>query len=417
MACSFASLGRYLGVLVFLYSQLIAYLRRSALNQDLKSLSSRFNDVRPRFGSRKLIGELQPLRKLARAHFYAFDPDRTAIDSAKVGGYLQPRFRQIDVPTDFVALIDRRSSRDHLASYNLEVVRSLRNAGLVMEILEFDHDPSLCHFVRTGEFVRLDIVVEKFRDSVLLIFASADQLIDPVRRELLSSVRSLRGVHRCILLTPESSGQKNTLENAIDERLGILTIRTNPEAIGDVARVLLDSGDKTQAKSRAGSFPTTSAAALINFFVERPGRWTQSIGPRRLDQRRLQEQLRLNLNPRSLGWLASTSIFPELRWPLTLWLRLESDETVQMRAALDAELLAISRLPWFRSGWMPDWARNLLVRTLTTEERSHVRSLIGRALNSGRGPTHADEDFGSALLTTSEAGTLQSRLMGSPLTM
>jgi hypothetical protein len=82
-----------------------------------------------------------------------------------------------------------------------------------------------------------------------------------------------------------------------------------------------------------------------------------------------------------------------VRWPLTLWLRLESDETVQMRAALDAELLAISRLPWFRSGWTPDWARNLLVRTLTTEERSHVRSLIGRALNSGRGPTHADEDI------------------------
>jgi hypothetical protein len=75
-----------------------------------------------------------------------------------VGGYLQPRFRQIDVPTDFVALIDRRSSRDHLASYNLEVVRSLRNAGLVVETLEFDHDPSLCHFVRTGEFVRLDIM-------------------------------------------------------------------------------------------------------------------------------------------------------------------------------------------------------------------------------------------------------------------
>jgi hypothetical protein len=57
----------YLVFLIFLYSQLIAYLRRSALKQDLKSLSWRFNDVRPRFGSRKLIGELQPLRKLACA--------------------------------------------------------------------------------------------------------------------------------------------------------------------------------------------------------------------------------------------------------------------------------------------------------------------------------------------------------------
>ena len=73
--------------------------------------------------------------------------------------------------------------------------------------------------------------------------------------------------------------------------------------------------------------------------------------------------------------------------------RLETDEAVQTRAVLDAELLAILRLPWFRSGWMPDWARNLLVRTLSGEERSLVRSIIGRALDSGRGPTHADEDI------------------------
>jgi hypothetical protein len=158
---------------------------REALKQNLRSLDWQIDAVNARFGDRKFIGELQPLRKLPRAHLYALDPERTALASAESAGLLMPRFRELAVPTDFVAFVDRQSPRDHLAGYNMEVVRTLRDAGLFIEVLEFDRDPTLSHFARTGEFVRLDAVVRRFPDSIVLIFAAADQLIEPSRNQLL----------------------------------------------------------------------------------------------------------------------------------------------------------------------------------------------------------------------------------------
>jgi hypothetical protein len=85
----------------------------------------------------------------------------------------------------------------------MEVVRCLRDVGLSIEVLEFNRDLTLCNFIRSKEFVRIDHLVRRFPDSILLIFASADQLIDQAVHRLLPAVKVLKEARRVFLLTPE----------------------------------------------------------------------------------------------------------------------------------------------------------------------------------------------------------------------
>jgi TPR repeat protein len=375
-------LAMYLGFLAFLYHRLLAYLRRDALREKLRSLDWRLSAVNGVFGDRRLIGDLQPLRKYASSYLRVFDPKRTAIASAESGGLLRPRFKEIALPTDFIVLIDRQSPRDHLATYNMEIVRTLRNAGLSIELFEFNGDPSLCHSGRTGAFLPLPAVVRHFPGSVILIFAAADQLMDQARHRQLPTVASLKEAWRAVLVTPESAGPESPLERALAQRLGIAILRSTPAGVGQLVRLLLQV-EGGGAKRHSSLASEVNAAALVDFFADRPGRWMQSVPPRASERHELQKILSSALQPPTLRWLAASAVYPELRWPLTLSLKSASNDSGRARRALDSELLAVSRLPWFRNGWMPDWIRNLLQHSLAETEKKRVRrmilDMIGRA--------------------------------------
>jgi TPR repeat protein len=371
-----------LGFLAWLYYRMLAYLLRERAKQNLRLLDWRVGNTEARFGDRKLLGELQPLRRLARAHILVLDPNRTALASAEAAGLLKPQFSELAVPTNFVAFIDRRSLRDHLADYNGEVVRTMRDAGLSIEILEFNADPTLSYFVRTGEFVRLDAVIQRFPDSILVIFAAAEQLIDPTRRRVLPVALALKDARRAILLTPNSEGTETALEEQLARELGLVILRTTPASVSKLILLLLGIGRKDGANTRlVESNLGAGVEALADFVAERPGRWMQQVEPPKHDRYRLQALLRQALGAAGLRWLAATTVYPELRWPLTL--ALKSAVGGGTRNALDSELLAVSQLPWFRGGWMPDWTRNLLQRTLTKHEQTRVRRVILEAIGLG----------------------------------
>ena len=371
------------GFLGFLYSHLIAYLRREALKRNLQTLDLRLGNVNAQFGDRQLIAGLQPLRALPRDHLQIFDAERTAIASAEAAGLLQPRFKEVAVPTDFVILLDRRSARDHLAAYNGEVVRTLRNAGLAIELLEFNRDLTLCHFTRTGEFVSFDGVVRRFPDSILLIFAAADQLVDPSYHQLLPAVNVLRDARHVVLLTPDVDPAKSPLEASLAGRLGISIVRTTPAGLIELTSLLVPVRRSNSAMRPVSDGRQYSIAALLTFFAQRPGRWMQTVAPPRADRLQLLEHLSRTLPPQILNWLTATAIYPELRWLLTLSLKrgvADPGQSGRSGRTMDRNLLALSRLPWFRSGWMPDWVRALLQQALAGREKHLVRRVILDAL-------------------------------------
>jgi hypothetical protein len=367
--------------LIFLYSQLIAALRREALKQNLHGLDLRLGASNARFGDRRLIGELQPLRKLSRIQFEIFDSEGTVIASSESAGMLRPRYKFVGTSNEFVILLDRRSARDHLAAFNLEVIRCLRSAGLSIETFEFNEEPSLCYSRRSGELIRLAAVIRRFPDSVLLIFAAADQLVDPARGQILPAVQTLKYAHRVVLFTPETATTESRIERALSARLGISILRTTPEGVAELGRLLLQTEERINAGSLKGrSASKISVGELTDYFSERPGRWMQTIAPRLEQIRSLQSHLRHALSSAGLRWLAATAVYPELRWPLTLSLKASLASPGRTLPLLDDELMAVARLPWFRSGWMPDWMRILLGQVLSEEDRHQVRHAVLKAI-------------------------------------
>lgn len=374
----------WVAFLAWLYQRMLAYLRREALKHNLRALDWRPDEVDGRFGDRKLIGELQPMRTLPRAYRHVLDAEKTALASAEAAGRLSPRFVEIAVPSDFVALIDRRGPRDHLAEYNMAIVRTLRDAGLTVEVLEFAGDPGICRIAQTGEFLRLDLVIQRFSDSIILIFAAPEQLADPVRGRILSTVYALKGARRAFLITPQSDGAPTSFELDLGRRLRMGVMRTRPSEFGVLARMLVTMGRDGPRESEALGQHERDSAALVDFLAERPGRWMQRLEPRREDRHRLTALLAATFDRDTVGWLAATTVYPELRWPLTLSLNtgLFSPKAAGSggRIALDSRVLHLVRLPWFRNGWMPDWTRRLLQQGLTANEEGKVRQIILRAI-------------------------------------
>jgi TPR repeat protein len=366
----------YLGFVAFIYQRLLAFLRRNSLKHNLRSLSWHLDGKDTQFGDRLLIGELQPLRVLARYYQSIFDGERTAVASAEAAGRLQSRFKRVGVPVDFVILIDRQSRRDHLAAYGLALAKSLRNAGLSIEIFEFNGNIALCQDIREGRISKLDALVRRFSDSILLIFAAADQLVDPARDLLSPSVKALKDIRGVVLLKPEANRTETDLERALVRLLGISIFSATPDGVRELIHFLLSDGQKRPLEKQQHRAPSVDAALLNNWFLDRPGRWMQSISPPARDLRRLKNHLSSVLRPEVIRWLAATSIYPELRWRLTLSLKSATSDNRSISSLLDSELLAVSRMPWFRNGWMPDWTRNLLQRSLSENDRKRVRQRI-----------------------------------------
>ena len=357
------------------YRNLVAQLKRDALRESLRALDWQLGADTVRFGDRRLIGTLQPLRKLPRGYVRIIDGEQTALASAAAGGLLQPRYRNIPVPTDFVALIDRQSARDHLADFNRLVCSALTDAGVNVEILEFDKDPSVCRAPRSGEFLRLETVVERFSGAILLVFGDANQLVEPTSGRLLPAVTRLHDSQRAILMTPHHDAALSSLEISLSRRLGMRVLRTDPSEMARLVQMLLGEAARPGLNRSHLESHENATDPLRDFIEERPERWLQAARPNPSDRARLGQLLRDSLGARSMKWLGATTVYPELRWPITLSMQTVGDRPGALAGHADSDLLSLCRLPWFRRGWMPEWVRDLVQQSLTVPERDSVRGV------------------------------------------
>src|SRR5215469_5628103 len=68
-------------------------------------------------------------------------------------------------------------------------------------------------------------------------------------------------------------------------------------------------------------------------------------------------ELQNGLGPFGYQWLCACAVYPGLRLPITSYLGAELARVVHRKVPDEAEHMALARLPWFRSGWMPDELR------------------------------------------------------------
>jgi hypothetical protein len=104
-------------------------------------------------------------------------------------------------------------------------------------------------------------------------------------------------------------------------------------------------------------------------------------------QETLVADLRYFLGNEGFYWLASTAIYPELRYDITVFLGLRLTEGADPNRPVvfnDDRLTRLASLPWFQVGRFPDWMCRLLFDSIHPEEQRQAQDEVARMLEGAR---------------------------------
>src|SRR5262249_27145568 len=147
-----------------------------------------------------------------------------------------------------------------------------------------------------------------------------------------------------------------------------------------------DPPDPEQFKVKRGSVRRT--------WTMRPGRWLAPTPQDDATYHRLRAELqayfkddRGGFDETAFWWLAACAVYPAVRWDLTVYLGLRlrampsnSAADRGLRLYTEDRALRLAELPWFRSGFMPNWLRRRLFAELPETMRAQVALLLNDLL-------------------------------------
>ncbi|MEO8657246.1 MAG: formylglycine-generating enzyme family protein [Bryobacteraceae bacterium] len=293
------------------------------------------------------------LRRLRRpaAGPQRLSTSKTVRETIRANGFPDLRYDAVFRRPEYLVLIDRASPRDHQAQLYEELAEELDRKGLRVEVYRYAGDPRVCRSVKTGRAVYLADLYYRTADHRLIVFGDGERLVSEdgqltVAGEVVSAWRE-RG-----LLTPASDkhswgvrekrlSRHFRLAAASTEELANLVERFDPDRAGD-------DGQRSQ-------FP----------------------GDNRDLEHATPEELKAELrDPGLYRWLCACALYPQLQWDVTLQLGAEIDPALLSEGHIER----LTRLPWFRHGWMPVAVQERLADSLTTDERLRLREAVLRLL-------------------------------------
>ena len=300
------------------------------------------------------------MRRRQVGEFHRLDVNATIAATIESLGYPRFRYRPDSKPPEYLALIDRASFRDHQAQLFGELTRALEEEGLFIAHYFYEGDPRVC-CNEAGDCFHLAELRDKYPEDRLLVFGNGERIIDPVTGRLESWASTLLEWQDRAVLTPEAATRWGLREITLAEQFILL-----PATVKGLLTVV-------------DHFESSVSQELRS--------WRQDgleAPPRELDRPGVVEALRNYLGEETFQWLCACAVYPELHWDLTLYLA--SLPCMEKDLVREKNLLRLIRLPWFRSGAMPDDLRWLLIRELDRDKERAIRSAIIELLEKNPPP-------------------------------
>ncbi|MDJ0704165.1 MAG: CHASE2 domain-containing protein [Leptolyngbyaceae cyanobacterium MO_188.B28] len=313
-----------------------------------------------------LLRTAQNLRRRIRLPTNALDIDKTIRACLNQGGWLTPIYRYRQVLPEYLFLIDRASYRDHQAKFAEDLIHQLSQDGVYVTSYFFDGDPRIC-FPQGQDTLpqRLQNIAFKYRQYRLIVVADPEIFFNPVTGKLESWVESILSWEKPAVLTPKSVEYWGWSEVLLAQELIVLPI--TPKGVWILGQVL-HQGVVTYQVSEEAQPPFPELLSI------RPQRWIERNPPPPEQIWVVLTQLQAYLGRQGFYWLAACAVFPELHWTITLYLGTVLTSEGGQSFLEICSLPNLARLPWFRSGYMPDWFRSYLIATLTREQDQQVRA-------------------------------------------
>ncbi len=283
-----------------------------------------------------------------------------------------------------LVLVARESPRDHQTALAAVLTEKLRQANV--EVLRFDffRQPLRLRAVRRDGTLRpavtpLPQLAVSHHHDRLVILGEGAGFVHPLTRQPRTWLKPLEAWEERYLLSPIDPADWGWREQRLKD-LGFVVAPATSKALS-----VLGTGRDSHrfARRPAAGDDGIGLGPYPSSLLRGEGRWLENLppGPGGVDT--LVAELEDWLGPRGFDWLCACAVFPELHPEITLHLGMVLARQGE-RLFSEPRLLALTRLPWFRTGAMPLWLRLALIACLPAELDEDIRVALHGVLVTGR---------------------------------
>jgi len=301
--------------------------------------------------------------------------EATVDATARAGGFVQAVSVARTASPDYLVLIDRRGAEDHVAGTVNAWMNQLKEFGVAIDCFYFSEDPRICWNADTpSQRQRLSELLAQHHSASVMLFAETAICIESISGQPTPWARGLRILPRCALMTLESPYRWSRTEQTLIDA-GYVVLPATVRGL-QVAATL---GNEWQQPLNMESPYARAYPSLIS---EDEMRWLDRNAPPQTTVEKLLQQLHGFLGSKGYLWLCACAIYPQISRAITLSVLdvLLAGDELGRRRALEEQLPALSRLPWFRYGYMPDWLRRLCIASLPVDVDNALRRHLGELL-------------------------------------
>jgi len=301
------------------------------------------------------------MRRRQTGEAYRLDVAASVAATAAARGYPTFRYKLDTKPPEYLILIERASFRDHQARLFNELTTALEREGIFVARYFYDRDPRVCCAEAGGGCMSLPELHSKFPSHRLLVFGDGEKILDPVTGALASWTTVFSGWSDRALLTPAAPAEWGFREISVASLFIVL-----PASLAGLLTLVTHFESLTETDVRAWRARSTEKVPVLD------------AGPAAVIA------LKSYLGDSTFQWLCACAVYPELHWDLTLYfgsLSVMGGDLIR-----EENLLRLIRLPWFRSGVIPDEVRWLLLRELDPARERAIRLALIEVLEHDAPP-------------------------------
>lgn len=345
-------------IIVFLLVELYAYHRRRLIVMRQRGKKPPFKwPIKVEAPEPALVRQEQFyqaarfLRHRLKSDIFQLDIGKTLSKTIAHAGFITPCYKSLTQPPEYLILIDLPDYRDHYAHLFDTIVKTLEKEGIFVRRYFYENDPRVCFCELDQKRVYLYELKNLYSDHRLIIFGDGENLLDPISNKMDEWTDLFKSWKQRAILTPTTPKEWSIKEVILAQEFIIL-----PASIKGLA-ALVDH---------------------LEMFVEPDLKtWKnedsqiQSI-PKAIEENI--DELKVYLGEDTFQWLCACAVYPELHWDLTLYLG--SLPCMSENLIKEENLFHLIRLPWFRTGTIPDRLRWELIASLDIDKSRVIRSAI-----------------------------------------
>ena len=321
------------------------------------------------------------LRKRASFPSTRLDVDATVERTAMNGGRFTPRHGTRHLSPEYVVLVERQSSRDHLANLIESFLTRLDDEEVHFERYWYVGDLRFCQSSRNNQRVQLEELLNQHPGTRLLVCGRAEAFFDRFTGHPAAWTQILDGWTQRVLMTTDPVTEWGYQEWSLAQT-GIVVL---PLTLDGISRM----SQRFDPDFHNDSVPVQYAPKLPRLIADQMDDWLSPRTPPAELCVNLLEELSFYLGKKRMLWFSACAIYPELTWELTLYL----GQKLVPELCTESNIAVLARLPWLRVGWIPDWLRQILIAQLSREEIEQARFAIDSILlraaqgTTGEGPS------------------------------